>query len=65
MRYLCYLEDHEQFIEFRPNWDMANESAPRTIYLVPAEETPFRRPENQLQLQFSSSRPIERATQSC
>ena len=53
MRYLCYLEDHEQFVEFKPDWERLDETAPRTIYLIPATDPPLSRQGPQLQLQFS------------
>lgn len=57
MRYLCYLEDHEEFLEFKPDWDRTQDAPPRTVYLIPAAELPFVRPSPQLQLPFLHSTP--------
>ena len=57
MRYLCYLEDHEEFIEFKPDWQKIGEAAPRTVYLVPAAQSPFTTPSSQLRLPFSQTSP--------
>ena len=52
MRYLCYLEDHEEYFEFKPDLERSEDTHPKTIYLMPADEMPFGRPSPQLQLPF-------------
>ena len=62
MRYLCYLEDHEEFFEFKPDWDKTQDAPPRTVYLIPAVEMPFVHPSPQLQLPFLHSMSEKRAS---
>ena len=51
---MCYLDDHEEFLEFKPDWNRINDSHPRMFFLVPAYEI---HPETtpQLELQFYQS----------
>ena len=57
MRYMCYLEDHEEYFEFKPDLEKSQDDHSRTVYLMPAVAMPFGRPSPQLQLPFSQAAP--------
>ena len=50
MRYLCYLEDHEEFFEFKADLEKSQDAPPRTIYLTPSVAMPFSSPSPQMEL---------------